>query len=167
MANCLPYAIAAQVAYPDRQVVAIVGDGAFSMLMGEFATAVQHKLPIKVVVIKNNLLGMIKWEQLVMLGNPEYACDLSPIDFAKVAAACGADGFSCDDPAQIGAVLDTALAAPGPALVEAVVDPNEPPTPPKVTAKQALHLAEALVRGTTDAAKIVGTILENKVREMI
>jgi pyruvate dehydrogenase (quinone)/pyruvate oxidase len=167
MANGLPYAIAAQVAYPGRQVVAFVGDGGFAMLMGEFATAVQHKLPVKVVVLKNNSLAMIRWEQLAMLGNPEYACDLSPIDFAKVASACGADGFSCDDPAEIGKVLDAALAAPGPALVEAVVDPNEPPTPPKVTAKQAMRLAEALARGTPDGAKIVGTILENKVREMI
>ena len=167
MANGLPYAIASQVAHPGRQVVAFVGDGALSMLMGEFATAVQHKLPVKVVVLKNNLLGMIKWEQLAMLGNPEYACDLSPIDFAKVAAACGGDGFSCDDPAEIGNVLDAALRSPGPAVVEAVVDPNEPPTPPKVTAKQALHLAEALARGTTDGVGIIGTVLENKVREMI
>src|SRR5437763_4060704 len=158
MANGLPYAIAAQAAHPKRQVIAFVGDGAFSMLMGEFATAVQHKLPVKVVVLKNNSLGMIKWEQLAMLGNPEYACDLSPIDFAKVAAACGGDGFSCDDPAEIGHVLDAALKSPGPAVVEAVVDPNEPPTPPKVTAKQALHLAEALARGTTDGAGIIETI---------
>jgi len=132
MANGLPYAIAAQVAHPGRQVVAIVGDGGFSMLMGEFATAVQHKLPIKVVVLKNNSLGMIKWEQIVMLGNPEYACDLSPIDFAKVAAACGGDGLSCDDPAQVGGAIDALLKSPGPAVLEAVVDPNEPPMPPKV-----------------------------------
>jgi len=167
MANGLPYAIAAQVAYPERQVVAFVGDGGFAMLMGEFATAVQHQLPVKVIVLKNDSLAMIKWEQIAMLGNPEYACNLSPIDFAKVADACGAAGFSCDDPAQMGAVLDAALAAPGPALVEAVVDPNEPPTPPTVTAEQVLHLAEALARGTPDAAKIVGTIFENKVREMV
>lgn len=167
MANGVPYAIAAQVAYPERQVVAFVGDGAFAMLMGEFATAVQHELPIKVVICKNNSLGMIRWEQLAMLGNPEYACDLSPIDFAKVAVACGADGFSCDDPARMGEVLDAALAAPGPAVVEAVIDPNEPPMPPKVTAKQAIHLAEALARGTPDAAGIIGTVLKNKVREML
>jgi pyruvate dehydrogenase (quinone) len=167
MANGLPYAIAAQVAYPDRQVVAFVGDGAFSMLMGEFATAVQHKLPIKVVIIKNNLLGMIKWEQLVMLGNPEYACDLSPIDFAKVAAACGGDGLSCDDPAEIGKAIDALLKSPGPAVLEAVVDPNEPPMPPRATVKQGLHLAEALARGTTDGAGIIETVLENRVREMV
>jgi pyruvate dehydrogenase (quinone) len=167
MANGLPYAIAAQVAYPSRQVVAFVGDGAFSMLMGEFATAVQYQLPIKVVVLKNNVLGQIKWEQIVMLGNPEYGCDLKPIDFAKVAEACGGDGFSCDDPARMGNVLDAALGSPGPAVIEAVIDPNEPPMPPKATWKQAAHFAEALARGTTGGRRIVGTVLENEVREMI
>lgn len=167
MANGLPYAIAAQVAYPDRQVVAFVGDGGFSMLMGEFATAVQHKLPIKVVICKNNLLGMIKWEQIVMLGNPEYACDLSPIDFARFASACGGNGFSVDDPAEVGKVLETALNSPGPTVVEAVVDPNEPPMPPKATVKQALHFAEALARGTPDRGSIISTVIENQIREMV
>src|SRR5207253_9227589 len=67
MAPGLPYAIAAQVAYPGRQSVAFVGDGGFTMLMGEFATAVKYRLPVKVVIIKNNVLGMIKWEQMVFL----------------------------------------------------------------------------------------------------
>jgi thiamine pyrophosphate-dependent acetolactate synthase large subunit-like protein len=69
------YAIAAQIAYPERQCVAFVGDGGFSMLMAEFATAVRYQLPIKVIIIKNNTLGQIKWEQMVFLGNPEYGCD--------------------------------------------------------------------------------------------
>jgi pyruvate dehydrogenase (quinone)/pyruvate oxidase len=72
MACGMPYAIAAQIAYPDRQVIAVIGDGAFTMLMGEIITAVTYKLPIKLVVIKNNTLGQIKWEQMVFLGNPEY-----------------------------------------------------------------------------------------------
>jgi pyruvate dehydrogenase (quinone) len=87
------------------------------MLMGELATAVQHRLPVKVVVVKNNSLGQIKWEQIVFLGNPEFGCELSPIDFAGVARSCGAAGFTIDDPAQCGAVLDEALATPGPVLV--------------------------------------------------
>src|SRR5947209_18635597 len=93
MAPGLPYAIAAQVAFPERQVVAFVGDGGFSMLMADFVTAVKYKLPIKVVIIKNNYLGQIKWEQMVFLGNPEFGVDLQPIDFVKVAEACGATGF--------------------------------------------------------------------------
>src|SRR5437764_395208 len=82
MACGLPYAIGAQVAYPDRQVVALVGDGSLSILMAEIATAVKYQLPTQVVVIKNNTPGQVKWEQMVFLGNPEYVCDLQPIDFA-------------------------------------------------------------------------------------
>ncbi len=167
MACGLPYAIAAQVAYPDRQVVAFVGDGGFSMLMAEFSTAVKYKLPIKVVVIKNNSLGQIKWEQLVMLGNPEYGCALEPIDFAAVARACGGTGFTIEDPAECGPTLDQALNTPGPVLIEAVVDPNEPPLPPKVTLEQATKFAEALVKGTPYRGKIVSTILADKVRELV
>jgi pyruvate dehydrogenase (quinone) len=93
MANGLPYANAAQIAYPDRQCVAFVGDGGFSMLMAEFATSVKYGLPVKVVVVNNSTLGMIKWEQMVFLGNPEYGCDLQPIDYAAFARACGGTGF--------------------------------------------------------------------------
>ena len=81
MAPGLPYAIAAQIAYPGRQSVAVVGDGGFTMLMGEFVTAVKYRLPIKIVILKNNSLGQIKWEQMIFLGNPEYGCNLEPIDF--------------------------------------------------------------------------------------
>ena len=84
MAPGLPYALAAQLAFPDRPVIAFVGDGGFSMLMADFVTAVKYKLPIKVVIIKNNYLGQIKWEQMVFLGNPEFGVDLHPIDFVKV-----------------------------------------------------------------------------------
>ena len=77
MANGFPYAIAAQIAYPERQCVAFVGDGGFSMLMAELSTCVKYKLPVKVVVIKNNTLGQIKWEQMVFLGNPEFGVDWS------------------------------------------------------------------------------------------
>ena len=89
MANALPYALAAQLSFPERQCVAFVGDGGFSMLMADFATAVKYRLPIKVVVVRNNTLGQIKWEQMVFLGNPEYGVELQPIDFADIARACG------------------------------------------------------------------------------
>ncbi|MCA1634079.1 MAG: pyruvate oxidase, partial [Acidobacteria bacterium] len=72
MAPGLPYSIAAKIAFPERQSIAFVGDGGFTMLMGEFLTAVKYNLPIVVVIIKNNTLGQIKWEQIVFLGNPEY-----------------------------------------------------------------------------------------------
>jgi pyruvate dehydrogenase (quinone)/pyruvate oxidase len=167
MANGLSYAIAAQVAYPDRQVVAFLGDGGFSMLMAEFANCVRCKLPIRVVVIKNNSLGMIKWEQMVFLGNPEYGCDLHPIDFAAFARACGAVGFTVADPAKCGEILDQAMAIDGPVLVEAVVDPYTPPMPPKVTADQAAKFAESLVKGQPNRQKIALTVLSDTVRELV
>src|SRR2546430_4007324 len=101
--------------------------------MVEFATAVKYDLPIKIIIIKNNSLGQIKWEQMVFLGNPEYACDLQPTDFAAVACGFGVAGFSVDDPARCGEVLRRALATPGPALVEAGVHPHQPPMPPHAT----------------------------------
>jgi pyruvate dehydrogenase (quinone) len=167
MGNGLPYAMAAQIAYPERQVVLFVGDGGFSMLMAEFANCVRYKLPIKVVIVKNNSLGMIKWEQMVFLGNPEYGCDLQPIDFAAFARACGATGFTVEDPKQCGAVLDQALATAGPVIVEAIVDPFTPPMPPKVTAEQAARFAQSLVKGQPNRDKIALTVLSDTVRELV
>jgi pyruvate dehydrogenase (quinone)/pyruvate oxidase len=167
MANGLPYAIAAQVAYPERQCVAFVGDGGFSMLMAEFATAVKYGLPIKVVIIKNNSLGQIKWEQMVFLGNPEYGCELHPIDFAAFARACGGTGFTVADPEECGRVLDQALATPGPVVIEAVVDPFEPPLPPKISADQAAKFAQSLLKGEPNRQKIALTVLGDRVRELI
>ena len=137
------------------------------MLMADFATAVKYGLPIKVVISNNRSLGQIKWEQMVFLGNPEYVCDLYPIDFAKVAEACGGKGFTITDPKDCAATLDAALAHPGPVVVDCIVDPNEPPMPPKVQAKQAAHLAEAMARGTPDALKIAATVFKDRAREMI
>jgi pyruvate dehydrogenase (quinone)/pyruvate oxidase len=167
MACGLPYAIAAAVAHPERQVVAFVGDGGLTMLMGELATCVKYKLDIKVIVIKNNTLGQIKWEQMVFLGNPEFACDLQPIDFVGVARACGAQGYSIEDPAECAATLKQALATPGPVLIEALVDPNEPPMPPKATLRQVTHLAESLARGTPDRGRIARTIASDVIRELV
>jgi pyruvate dehydrogenase (quinone) len=167
MANGLPYSIGAAVAYPGRQVVCVVGDGGLTMLMGEIATLVKYKLQVTVVVIKNNVLGQIKWEQMILEGNPEYGVELEPIDFAKVAEACGARGFTLERPEDAERILRAALDTPGPSVVEAIVDPNEPPMPGKVTTEQALHFAKSLVRGQKDAIKIVKTIAEDQVREVV
>ncbi|MEO8735958.1 MAG: thiamine pyrophosphate-dependent enzyme, partial [Edaphobacter sp.] len=110
MANGLPYSIGAAVAYPGRQVVCVVGDGGLTMLMGEIATLVKYKLNVKVIVIKNNVLGQIKWEQMVEDSNPEFGVDLQPIDFAKFAEACGATGFTIENPNDAERVLKEALA---------------------------------------------------------
>ena len=167
MACALPYAVAAAVAYPDRQVICFIGDGGLTMLIGELATCVKYGLNVKIIVIKNNVLGQIKWEQMVFLGNPEYVCELQPIDFARVAEGFGIKGYHIEDPAQCAATLQEALDAPGPALVEAVVDPNEPPFPPKATLKQMAHLTEALVKGTPARGKIALTIASDTVRELV
>jgi thiamine pyrophosphate-dependent acetolactate synthase large subunit-like protein len=154
MACSIPYAIAAALAFPGRQVVAFTGDGGLSMLLGELATIVRYKLPIKIVVMKNNSLGQIKWEQLMFLGNREYECDLTPIDFAKVAEAFGIAGFRTGSPETCGAALDSALAHDGPALVEATVDPHEPLLPAKRIDKYARNLEKAIEEGTRDAEEI-------------
>jgi pyruvate dehydrogenase (quinone) len=167
MANGLPYSVGAAVAYPGRQVVCFSGDGGFTMLMGELITLVKYKLPVKVVIFKNNLLGQIKWEQLVMEGNPSFGVDLQPIDFAAYARACGAGGFTLDDPEKADEVLTRAFAHPGPAVVEAVVDPNEPPMPGHATTDQAIHFAKALARGEKDRWAIFKNLLKDKVREVV
>ena len=167
MACSVPYAIAAQIAYPERQCIAFIGDGAFTMLMGEFATCVKYSLPVKIFVIKNNYLGQIQWEQMVFLGNPEFGCDLHPIDFAAFAQACGGTGIRIDDPKNCGELIERAMRTPGPVLVEAVVDPFEPPMPGKVSASQAAKFAESLARGTPNRKKIALTVLSDKVREMV
>ncbi|MFN3325701.1 MAG: thiamine pyrophosphate-dependent enzyme [Bryobacteraceae bacterium] len=163
----LPYAIAAAIAYPNRQSIAFIGDGGFTMLMGEVATCVKYKLPVKIFVIRNNTFGQIKWEQMVFLGNPEFGCDLQPIDFARFAEACGATGITIDDPRNCGALIDKALKTPGPVVVDAIVDPYEPPMPGKVSLEQAAKLAESLAKGTPHRGKIALTVASDKVRELV
>jgi pyruvate dehydrogenase (quinone) len=167
MACGLPYAIGASIAFPDRQVVAVIGDGSAAMLMGDFVTLRKYNLDAKIIVIKNNALGQIKWEQMVFLGNPEFGCELEPIDFVRVAEGCGIRAVSIDDPERCGDQLREALASRGPCLIEAVVDPYEPPLPPKIEAKQALHMAEALAKGTPHAMKTALTLASDTVRELV
>src|SRR3984885_3628162 len=129
MAPGLSYAIAAKLAYPDRASVVVVGDGGFAMLMAELTTAVANKLPVKIILLKNNSLAEVKFEQKE-IGNPEYGCTLSPIDFVAFAKACGADGFRCERPEEVRPAIAAALRSAKPALVEAVVDADEQPTKP-------------------------------------
>ncbi len=167
MAPGLPYTLAAQIAYPHRQCIAFVGDGGFSMLMADFVTAVKYKLPIKVVVIKNNTLGQIKWEQIVFLGNPEYEVELQPINFALFAEACGGTGFRIENPHECGDIIEKALNTPGPVIIEAIVDPYEPPMPPKIEFDEAKNLTKALIRGEPNRGKIIKTLIKDKIRELI
>jgi pyruvate dehydrogenase (quinone) len=137
MACGLPFVIAAQFAYPDRQCVAFVGDGGFTMLMGEFATAAKYKLPIKVVVLKNNHYSRIISEDQA-LGIPPFGTELQPIDFVRFAEACGGAGFACARPEDVRPVLEAAWRiADRPALVEATIDNEADVSPPDDYLSQA------------------------------
>jgi len=128
---------------------------------------VKYGLDVKIIVIKNNSLGQIKWEQMVFLGNPEYGCELQPIDFTAVARGFGFASFTIEDPADCGNILRDALSTSGPVLVEAIVDPHEPPMPPRVTLEQATNFAQALASGTPNAGKIALTVASDTVRELV
>ncbi len=129
MAPGLPFAIAAQLAFPARQCVAVVGDGGFTQLMGELVTAVKYELPVKIILLKNNSLAEVLFEQKE-LGNPTYGCDLAPIDFVAFAKACGADGFHCVHPNEVKAAIHSTLQSPRAAVLEVMVDPDEKPALP-------------------------------------
>ncbi|MCE7054678.1 thiamine pyrophosphate-dependent enzyme [Algoriphagus sp. AGSA1] len=129
MAPGLPYALAAQLAFPDRQCVAMVGDGGFSMLMAEMATAVRYKLPVKVIIFKNNQLSQDVYEQKAA-GTEVYGGDLTPIDFVKIAEACGAEGYTCSQKNQLHGILQQALSTSSPAVIEVNIDPDQAPSAP-------------------------------------
>jgi pyruvate dehydrogenase (quinone) len=104
---------------------------------------------------------------MVFLGNPEFGCELQPIDFVAFANACGGTGIAIEDPVDCGRILDRALATSGPVIVEAIVDPFTPPMPAKITLDQAKKFSEALARGEPNRSKIAWTVLSDKVRELI
>ncbi|WP_309086618.1 thiamine pyrophosphate-dependent enzyme [Chelativorans sp.] len=144
MACGLPYVIAAGLAFPGRPIFAVVGDGGFAMQLGEFSTAVRYQIPLKVLVLKNNMLNQIAWEQMMFLGNPQFACELQPIDFALAAQAMGGIGYSVSRADEVEGVLDAAFAAVGPVVIEAVVDPYEPMMPPIMPPDYARNFRKAL-----------------------
>ncbi|HEX5562068.1 MAG TPA: thiamine pyrophosphate-dependent enzyme [Nocardioidaceae bacterium] len=164
MAAGLPYGIGAQAAYPGRQVVVFTGDGSLTMQLGDFLTCVQHRLPVKIVVVKNNTLGLIKWEQMVFLGNPEYGVNMAPLDFVKFAEACGAMGVHVEKPGECVDAMRAAMAYDGPAIIEVATDPHEPPMPAKVKKAQVTKLFDALKAGTpnrnTIALQMVKDVLD-------
>src|SRR5690606_31232815 len=167
MAPAVPYAIAMQHAYPDRQVIAYLGDGSFAMLMAELHTAAWHRLPIKVVVNNNNSLGQILWEQMV-LGYPEHGVRYGgpAPDYAAWVRGCGAYGIHIDRPSDLPGALREAFAYDGPALVDVAVDPNEPPMPGKVEYEQAKKFAEAFLHGQPHKASIATTLFKDRIQQL-
>ena len=137
MAYALPAAIGAQLRFPDRQVVAMTGDGGFSMLMADFLTAVDYALPITVVIFNNSKLGLIKGEQEAK-GIPEFQTDLRNPDFAEYARLCGGEGYRVTEPAALEEALSHAMNGGRPAIVDVVVSPDELPMPPRIGLDQAV-----------------------------
>ena len=164
MAPGMPYAIGMQHAFPGRQVIAYVGDGGFAMLMAEFLTAIQHQLPVKVVINNNNSLGQILWEQMV-LGYPEHGVRYPEpfVNYAAFAEANGGLGIKVERPADVRAAIQQALSHAGPALVDVNVNPDEPPLPGKVEYQQAKKFAEAFLRGQPRKATIATTLFRDKI----
>ena len=165
MANALPHAIGAQVAFPNRQVISVSGDGGLSMLLGELVTARMYDLPIKVVVFNNSTLGMVKLEMLVN-GLPDYGTDVHDVNYADVASAIGFHGERVTEPSRLREALQEAFAYNGPALIEVMTDPNALSLPPEIRSGQVIGFATAmskivLNRGAGEAVAMATSNMRN------
>jgi pyruvate dehydrogenase (quinone) len=153
MANALAQGIGAQAAFPGRQVVALSGDGGFTMLMGDFLSLVQLGLPVKVVVFNNGALGFIELEQKAT-GFLPFGTEFKNPNFAAMAEAVGVRGIRLEDPADVDEGIAAALAHKGPVLVDAVVNRTELAMPPSITAEMAkgftLYMVKAVISGRVD-----------------
>jgi pyruvate dehydrogenase (quinone) len=153
MANAMPHAIGAQVAFPGRQVISLSGDGGFTMLMGDFLSLAQLGLPVKVVVFNNGALGFIELEQKSS-GFLNIGTDFKNPNFAAMAEAVGIRGIRLENPADVDTGIAAALAHNGPVLIDAVVNRSELAMPPAVTVEMAkgfsLYMLKAVMSGRTD-----------------
>ncbi|MBF7024953.1 pyruvate oxidase [Staphylococcus kloosii] len=153
MGCALPGAIAAKRAYPNRQVVGIAGDGAFQMVMQDFATAVQYDMPMTIFVMNNEELSFIKYEQQAA-GELEYAIDFTDVDLAKFAESAGGVGYTLKDPNRIDEVVEEAMAQDRPTIVNVYVDPNAAPLPGKIVKDEALNYGKWAYRSITEDKKL-------------
>ena len=165
MANALPHAIGAQLAYPDRQVISMSGDGGLSMLLGELVTAATYRLPLTVVLFNNSTLGMVKLEQLVD-GLPDFGVDVPDTDYSQVAAAMGFQSRRVVKAKEVEPALREALAHQGPSLVEVITDPNALSMPPQISSDQVFGFATAISKvvmngGAGEAVSMARSNLRN------
>ncbi len=144
MGSGLPGAIAANIAYPDKQVVAITGDGGFSMVMHDFVTAVKYEMPIKIVILNNSKIGMIKYEQQTE-GKQNYVTDLGEINFAAFAKACGGEGFRIEDFSELNGVMKEAFQTNKPTIIDIVTE-DIAPLPGKIKFEQAVSYSKYLLK---------------------
>ncbi len=145
MANAMPQAIGAALACPDRQVIAMCGDGGISMMLGDIMTIVQYKLPVKLIVFNNHSLGMVKLEMEVT-GLPDWQTDMVNPDFSKIAEAMGMRAITVTDPSNVDGALAEAFAYNGPMLLNIITDPNALAMPPKITFEQMKGMATSMTK---------------------
>jgi pyruvate dehydrogenase (quinone) len=145
MANAMSQGIGAKLLYPDRQVIALCGDGGFSMLMGDVLTLLQHKIALKLVIFNNHALGMVQLEQAVA-GYANFGVDLVNPNFAKLAEAIGMTGIRVEDPSAVSDAVDAALRTTGPVLLDVVTDAHVLSMPPHTTFRQAREFSLYMVK---------------------
>ncbi|ASN05910.1 pyruvate oxidase [Virgibacillus necropolis] len=165
MGSGLPGAIAGHLAYPDKQVVAICGDGGFSMVMHDFITAVKYDMPIKVVVLNNSMIGMIKYEQQTK-GNLNYETDLGAVNFADFAKACGGEGFRIESHEEMETTMKQAFMSRKPAIIDVVIE-DIAPLPGQITYDQAVNYSEYLVKEFFTNGKVEFPDVKKTVRRLI
>ncbi|TIC79988.1 ubiquinone-dependent pyruvate dehydrogenase [Nocardioides sp. GY 10127] len=156
MANALSHGVGVQASHPDRQVIAMAGDGGLAMLLGELLTLKQNDLPVKVVVFNNSSLNFVELE-MKAAGFVNFGTELANPDFSQVAEAVGIPAVRVEDSADLEVALKEALSRPGPALIDVVTDRQELSIPPTVSAEQ--------VRGFTLYA--LRTVLSGKGDEIL
>lgn len=144
MGSGLPGAIAAKQANPDKQVIGVSGDGGFSMVMHDFVTAVKYDLPIKMIVLNNSKIGMIKYEQEQM-GHLNYATNLGEVDFAKFAEACGGEGYRIESFEDLAPKMKQAFVSNKPVIIDVVIE-DQAPLPGKIEYQSAVNFSKYIVK---------------------
>ena len=167
MANAMPDAIGAQMAFPNRQVIAFCGDGGLSMLLGDLLTIISEKLPIKIIVFNNSTLGMVRLEMMVG-GYPFWGTENQNPDFSAVARAMGFHAERVERKADLAPAMERFFAQPGPALLDVTTDPNALSTPPKSTYEEARGFALAMTKMVMDhRGDQVFELVKDNIRGMI
>jgi pyruvate oxidase len=146
MAYGLPAAIGAKLLFPEKQVIALCGDGGFAMLMSDFATAVKYNLAIKVFIFNNSKLGLIQMEQEAGNGNPEFETDLHNPDYDLFAKSCGAEGYTIREISELKSIVPIALKSLKPCIINVFINPNELTYPPHVEFKDAFNYIKAKIK---------------------
>jgi pyruvate dehydrogenase (quinone) len=175
MCPAVPYALAAKFAHPDRPVIACIGDGAFQMLgMNGMLDIARYQdrwsdRRLVVLVLHNDDLNQVTWEQRVLAGDPKLDASqvLPDFPYARFAELLGLRGIRIERPEQVGPAWDQALAADGPVLIEAITDPEVPPLPPHITLDQARSMASALAKGDPARGRIIRNALKGKLDELL